>query len=78
MRYTGFFPSCPPPLLRGVRGDSSCLFPIPCSLFPISPSPHLPTLPRPSHTSHTSQKFPVGIAKIVYRSSSAATRKSEV
>ncbi|NEO96398.1 MAG: hypothetical protein F6K56_42235 [Moorea sp. SIO3G5] len=28
MRYTGFFPSCPPPLLRGVRGDSYCLLPL--------------------------------------------------
>ncbi|NEO91307.1 MAG: hypothetical protein F6K56_14105 [Moorea sp. SIO3G5] len=49
MRYTGFFNSCPPPLLRGVRGDSSCpppllrgvrgdssyLFPTPYSLLPL-------------------------------------------
>ncbi|NEO39497.1 MAG: hypothetical protein F6J90_25460 [Moorea sp. SIOASIH] len=34
MRYTGFFNSCPPPLLRGVRGDSSCLLPLICSLLP--------------------------------------------
>ncbi|NEO95814.1 MAG: hypothetical protein F6K56_38905 [Moorea sp. SIO3G5] len=49
MRYTGLFTSCPPPLLRGVRGDSSCLppllrgvrgdssclFSVPYSLFPV-------------------------------------------
>ncbi|WP_293100111.1 hypothetical protein [Moorena sp. SIOASIH] len=34
MRYTGFFHSCPPPLLRGVRGDSSCLLPLASSLLP--------------------------------------------
>ncbi|NEO95086.1 MAG: hypothetical protein F6K56_34785 [Moorea sp. SIO3G5] len=28
------FHSCPPPLVRGVRGDSSCLLPLPCSLLP--------------------------------------------
>ncbi|NEO95833.1 MAG: hypothetical protein F6K56_39035 [Moorea sp. SIO3G5] len=49
MRYTGFFPSCPPPLLRGVRGDSSCLLPLAYSLFPVpcSLSPHLPISPSP-------------------------------
>ncbi|WP_293096034.1 hypothetical protein [Moorena sp. SIOASIH] len=31
--------SCPPPLLRGVRGDSSCLFPVPYYLFPIAYCP---------------------------------------
>ncbi|NEO36741.1 MAG: hypothetical protein F6J90_10545 [Moorea sp. SIOASIH] len=47
MRYTRFFTSCPPPLLRargdsscpppllrGVRGDSSSLFPVPRSAVP--------------------------------------------
>ncbi|NEQ62301.1 MAG: hypothetical protein F6K53_34830 [Moorea sp. SIO4A1] len=68
MRYTGFFPSCLLPV-------ASCLFPIPCSLCPISPSPHPP---HTSDTPHPPQKCPGGIAEIVYRSYSAATRKSEV
>ncbi|NEO76412.1 hypothetical protein [Moorena sp. SIO4G3] len=33
MRYTLFFTSCPPPLLRA-RGDSFCILPINCSLLP--------------------------------------------
>ncbi|NEQ11773.1 MAG: hypothetical protein F6K37_39685 [Moorea sp. SIO4E2] len=58
---------------------SSCLLPIAYCLFPvpylpISLSPHLPISLSP----HPPQKFPGGIAKIVYRSYSAATRKSEV
>ncbi|NES45238.1 hypothetical protein [Moorena sp. SIO2C4] len=53
-----------------------CLLPLAYSLFPVpcSPSPHLPI----SLSTHPPQKFPGGIAKIVYRSYSAATRKSEV
>ncbi|NEO38930.1 MAG: hypothetical protein F6J90_22350 [Moorea sp. SIOASIH] len=35
MRYTRFFTSCPPPLLRGIRGDSSCLLPLAYSVFPV-------------------------------------------
>ncbi|NEN94124.1 MAG: hypothetical protein F6K50_00700 [Moorea sp. SIO3I7] len=43
MRYTRFFHSCPPPLLRGVRGDSSCLLPLASCLLP-TPYSLLPLL----------------------------------